>query len=237
MYNLNDSQKTLIRWLVQQVRDNNLTEEFNVSWFDGGFYILELKMRKDVPRITRVMLDDLAKNELLSCENSYWKTSCILTGKAYEAVDSNFDAPDTSFVKHLTPLANLTNLDQELKDRCLPVLSTGNKSENWDNAVLQAFRVLEGRLRSISGLSASEKNTSEDLVNKVFGENSSLITDKSKRSSYRNLYSGVFTVFRNQYSHRFVDTLPEDGGAIITFVNLLLKMLDDLRPPSSGSSS
>ena len=32
MYNLTSGQKELLRWLVQQVRDGNLQEEFTVIW-------------------------------------------------------------------------------------------------------------------------------------------------------------------------------------------------------------
>jgi hypothetical protein len=35
-------------------------------------------------------------------------------------------------------------------------------------------------------------------------------------------------VFRNHYAHRLIDPKPEEGGAIIVFIDLLLKMLDDL---------
>jgi len=35
-------------------------------------------------------------------------------------------------------------------------------------------------------------------------------------------------IFRNRYAHRFIDPKPEEGGAIIVFIDLLLKMLDDL---------
>jgi hypothetical protein len=47
------------------------------------------------------------------------------------------------------------------------------------------------------------------------------------------LYAGVVGAFRNRYAHRLIDPLPEDGGAFIVFVNLLLKMLEDLRPPTT----
>ncbi len=50
----------------------------------------------------------------------------------------------------------------------------------------------------------------------------------SERDGYRDLYAGVVGVFRNRYAHRLVDPTPEDGGALIVFVNLLLKMTDDL---------
>jgi hypothetical protein len=248
MYNLTDSQKNLIRWFVEQVRNDNLTEEFNIAWTNDELFLIDgLKyLVQNQPRITKGVLDILSSNHLLVCKPSFIDLAgtqvestrnCILTGKAFEAVDSNFNAPDTSFVNYLTPLADLTNLDKELKERCLPILGAGNNPKHWDKAVRDAFLVLEERLRNVSGIPASEKNTSEVLVNKVFGDASSLITDSKERTSYRNLYSGIFTVFRNKYGHRFVDPSPEDGGAIITFINLLLKMLDDLRPTSSGSSS
>jgi hypothetical protein len=231
MYNLTESQKSILCWLVTQVLEDNLTEEFNVSWFDGGFHILELKTRKDVPRITRIMLDDLAKNELLSCENSHWKTSCLLTRKAYEAVESNFDAPDTSFIKHLTPLADVTNLDRELKGRCLPILGAGSADPKlWDSAVRTACVILEERLRHVGKISDPQV-IGVSLVGKVFGKTGTLVskfTIESEREGYRDLYAGVVGVFRNQSAHRIVDPTPEDGGAFIVFVNLLLQKLDKL---------
>ena len=64
---------------------------------------------------------------------------CTLTGKAYEAVDSNFAAPDTCFGRHRTPLADITTLDSELKDRCLPMLGAGAADPKlWDSAVRTA---------------------------------------------------------------------------------------------------
>jgi hypothetical protein len=235
MDNLTESQKNLLRWFVKQIREGNLPEEFNVIWTPTPerFAIRELKKQvNQAPSVTQGQLNRLAENQFLSCEKSQNSVTCTLTSKAFEAVDSNFAAPDTSFIKHLTPLADITSFDKELKDRCLPILGAGNDSKHWGVAVRQAFLILEERLRSVSGIPASEKNTSEILVNKVFGDATPLITDSKERTSYRNLYSGVFTVFRNEYGHRFVDPSPEDGGAIITFVNLLLNMLEDLRPSS-----
>jgi hypothetical protein len=236
MSSLTESQKKAIKWIVEKIRAKELSETFKVSGLreDRAIFAPHL----DDAQMLVSTLYTLAKNGLLvNVENNEVTHLFELTGEAYKAVDSNFAAPDSSFLKHLTPLADVTNLDKELKERCLPILGAGNDSKHWDIAVRQAFLILEERLRSVSGLPASEINTSETLVNKVFGESSTLITDRSKRTSYRNLYSGVFTTFRNQYSHRFVDPLPEDGGAIITFVNLLLKMLDDLRPSSTGSNT
>ena len=43
------------------------------------------------------------------------------------------------------------------------------------------------------------------------------------------MYAGMVGAFRNPYAHRLIDPTPEDGGAFIIFVNLLLKMVEDLR--------
>ena len=158
--------------------------------------------------------------------------SCTLTAKAYEAVDSNFSAPDTSFVKHLTPLADITNLDNEIKHRCLPILGAGSADPKlWDSAVRTAGVILEERLRDIGGITDSTR-IGRDLVNDVFSVTGTLapkIPNLSERQGYRDMYAGIVGVFRNPYSHRLIDPTPEDGGAFIVFVNLLLKMLEDLQ--------
>jgi hypothetical protein len=147
-------------------------------------------------------------------------------------VDTNFSAPDTSFLKHLTPLADITNLDEQLKQRCLPILGAGSADPKlWDSAVRTAGVILEDRLRDVGGISDSNC-VGRVLVNNIFGQNGTLasrFTISSERDGYRELYAGIVGAFRNPYAHRLVDPNPEDGGAFIIFVNLLLKMLDDLR--------
>lgn len=90
--------------------------------------------------------------------------------------------------------------------------------------------VLEERIRRAAGI-ADPGRTGRDLVNDVFGGKGTLagrFESESERNGYRDLYTGVVGVFRNRYAHRLVDPTPEDGGALIVFVNLLLKMTDDL---------
>ena len=67
-------------------------------------------------------------------------------------------------------------------------------------------------------------------MNSVFAANGTLADrfTKSEREGYRDLYAGIVGVFRNVYGHRIVDPTPEDAGAFIVFVNLLLKRLEDL---------
>jgi hypothetical protein len=147
-------------------------------------------------------------------------------------VDNNFNAPDTSFVKHLTLLADITNLDEELKQRCLPILGAGSvEPKLWDSAVRTAGVILEDRLRDVGGISDANC-VGQALVNNVFSKNGTLASKFSvdaERQGYRDLYAGIIGAFRNPSAHRLVDPTPEEGGAFIAFVNLLLKKLEDLR--------
>jgi len=237
-YSLTSNQQDLLRWIVEQVRSGNLTEEFTVTWIIDAPKVGDLQ-GADVPSVTQGMLDALAAAGMLVCRHirspyseAVTDTKCTLTGDAYEAVDSNFGAPDTSFVRHLTPLADLTNLDSEIKARCLPILGAGSADPRlWDSAVRTAGVILEERLRDVGGLTGQQR-VGQDLVNALFGNHGALaakFSSDSERQGYRDLFAGVVGAFRNPSAHRLIDPTPEDGGAFIVFVNLLLKMLEDLR--------
>ncbi|MDP9474176.1 MAG: TIGR02391 family protein [Actinomycetota bacterium] len=248
-YDLTESQQELASWMVEAVRAGRMREEFLVSWLSGVGVIMNVGGQH--PEITKGALDALAAAGLIvSDANFETKTStsggkrskvtqtqrersrrCTLTGKAFAAVDSGFDAPDTSFVRHLTPLAEETNLDPELKQRCLPMLGAGSADPAlWDSAARVALVVLEERIRRVAGIT-DQGRTGRELVNDVFAKKGAMadrFESASERDGYRDLFAGVVGVFRNRYAHRLVDPTPEDGGALIVFVNLLLKMTDDL---------
>jgi hypothetical protein len=248
-YGLTKGQQELAEWMVGAVRDRRIAEEFVVAWVSGEGVILDVQ--GEHPSITKGALDALeAAGLIVASANIEMKTStagskrpkttqtprersrrCTLTGRAFAAVDSGFDAPDTSFVRHLTPLAEETNLDPELKQRCLPMLGAGSADPAlWDSAARVALVVLEERIRRVAGITDPNR-TGRDLVNDVFAKKGTMadrFESASERDGYRDLYAGVVGVFRNRYAHRLVDPAPEDGGALIVFVNLLLKMTDDL---------
>jgi len=236
MYNLTDSQKDLLKQLVQKIRDGHIPEEFKISSLvekpdlvifgnkrvENGIHIFHIL---EISRLVKKALED---NNLLQCTG----IKCSLTGKAYEAVDNNFNQPDTSFVKYLIPLADITNLDEELKKRCLPILGAGSTEPTlWDSAVRTAGVVLENRLRDVGGITDANC-VGQALVNKVFKNDGTLASKfpvDAERQGYRDLYAGIIGTFRNPSAHRLVDPTPEEGGAFIVFVNLLLKKLEDLR--------
>ncbi len=241
-YNLTDGQKDLLRKLVQEVRAGHLSEEFWVHWISDTPLGIFAEYEGEHPPVTKGALDALTASDLMLSELHFEphgesSRKCTLMDNAFAAVDSDFDAPDTSFTTQLTPLADVTDLDDELKERCLPTLGAGSANHKmWDNAVRTALVVLEQRLRDVGGISDMGRS-GQGLVNDVFsarGTMAGAFSEEQEREGYRNLYAGIFSVVRNRYAHRLVDPTPEDGGAFIVFINLLLKMLDELRQSASA---
>ena len=254
IYNLTEPQKNLVRWIVQEARNQSLPAEFIVAWAVGGGYISASEYPPgNHPSITQGALDALTAAGILICTPNHRTQStqggtknrprftqreheinrrCVITQKAFDAVDSDFSAPDTSFITHLTPLADISNLDDQIKNRCLPILGAGSTDpELWDSSIRTAGVILEERLRCVGGIT-DEGKVGVGLVNAVFGNGGTLASRfnlDAERQGYRDLYAGIVGVFRNRYAHNLVDPIPEDGGALIVFINLLLKRLEDLR--------
>ncbi|MBD1871254.1 hypothetical protein H6F95_28900 [Cyanobacteria bacterium FACHB-471] len=251
MYNLTNQQKDLVRWLVQKIQEGKLNEEFGVMWVSSLGSLPPKALMRDFRgtdeelsgiSITQGALNVLAENKLIHCDIVYkidksgkqneTARRCTVMGKAYEAVDADFNAPDTSFITHLTPLADISNFDEQLKKRCLPILGAGSSdSMLWDSAVRTAGVILEERLRDVGSIS-NPNCTGSALVNNVFSDKGTLaskFTVASERQGYRDLYAGIVGTFRNPSAHRLIDPSPEEGGAFIVFVNLLLSKLEALK--------
>lgn len=238
MYNLTENQKELISELVRLIREGSLNENFTVHRDGkGGVFVHNLREKTGFhfSNTETQAFDALARAQLLIVdvlEPRFGLLNCTLRGEAYAAVDSNFAAPDTSFLKQLTPLADLTSLDRSLKDRCLPILGAGAADPAlWDSAVRTAGVILEERLRDVGQIKDANV-IGRDLVNKVFGTAGTLACKfalPAERAGYRDLFAGIVGVIRNPSAHRLVDPTPEEGGATVVFVNLLLKKLEALR--------
>jgi hypothetical protein len=229
-YNLTDNQKELIRVLVEQVRNGSLNEEMLISWTMDGSDIIGYD---GTPlQIQKGALSVLESNGLINVIPNQYAWRVTLTGAAYEAVDTNFEQADLSFLRFITPLADISGFDESIKRRCLPLLSTGGIDPMlWDSAVRTAGVILEERLHDVGGI-ADRNRIGRDLVNDVFGRSGTLATkfsNDSELQGYRELYAGVVGMFRNPSAHHLIDPTPEEGGAFIVFVNLLLKKIESLR--------
>ena len=154
----------------------------------------------------------------------------ILKNKLVDSTSSN---PDLSAISYLIPLTEVKHLDSELWDRCRFSLSAGGDDPKaWDKAVRTATVVLEERLRKLGKTDTIKQDaTGENIVNIIFAGKTPVLSgklDDKEIKAYRDLYAGMMTVFRNRYAHRIIDPSPEVGGAIIVFIDLLLKMLEEI---------
>jgi hypothetical protein len=230
-YKLSDQQKNLIKFLVEQVRNDTLSEEMLVSWSQGGSDIIGYD--GDPPQFQQGALSVLHSCGLIEIiPRSAHTWTIVLTGAAYEAVDTNFQEHDSSFLTYIAPLSDVSGFDEQIKRRCLPILGSGGTDPVlWDSVVRTAGVILEERLRDI-GQITDPNRIGRDLVNEIFGRDGSLaakFSSDSELQGYRDLYSGVVGMFRNPSAHHLIDPSPEEGGAFIVFVNLLLKKLEALR--------
>jgi uncharacterized protein (TIGR02391 family) len=115
--------------------------------------------------------------------------------------------------------------DGELIARCGPLFSI----EAFDNAVQQAFVVLEERLRKAL---SKERATGRQLIDYGFSSEGpftkSLEEDPAEREALKALFTGAFSLYRNPAAHTIVGYDRAEARAIISLVDLLLKRLDRL---------
>jgi len=232
---LTEKQKDILSTLVNEIRSDRMPEEFIfIQGAEGLFLHHELLTDgfMSTDGITVGALEALGKAGLIYIEKDEHGTMrCTITGDAYAAIDSDFCAPDTSFVKHLSPLGEIGHFDVEIKSRCLPILGAGSANPKmWDSALRTAGVILEERLRDCGGL-RSESLIGKNLVNRAFAPNGTLAAkfqSETERESYRDLYAGIVGMFRNPSAHFLLDPTPENAGAVIVFIDLLLTKLAQL---------
>ncbi|PYK73762.1 MAG: hypothetical protein DME44_00380 [Verrucomicrobia bacterium] len=180
---LTAGQKDLLRGLVRSIRNDEMPEEFTVMWGVEGTFVFwpGLNAFRKTQGITAARLDALQDAQLLRCnpkvettQNQFGSSQremardIALTALAYKAVDTDFDAPDVTYVQLLTPLANLYTMDPELVSRCFPILGAGpGDPKMWDSAVRTAGVILEDRLRRLGGIedgSIGQEQSSECVL-------------------------------------------------------------------------
>jgi len=113
--------------------------------------------------------------------------------------------------------------DEELMRRCGHLIHLGA----FDEAVRSAFVLLEERLRKAVG---EERMTGTQLANSAFGPAKGPLAQQlghsqSEKEGLRELYSGAFKLFRNPTAHGVVEYSAAEGKAIISLVDLLLRIL------------
>ncbi len=101
----------------------------------------------------------------------------------------------------------------------------------FDSAIRKSFIILTNRLRKKFHLKKNEDGST--LVNQIFGTNGVLKDSVSQKElqSMRDLLSGLYGVFRNKYAHGVLKTSWIEADAIISIINIVLKMLGKYRRP------
>jgi uncharacterized protein (TIGR02391 family) len=114
----------------------------------------------------------------------------------------------------------------------------------YDTAVFQAFREVEVAVREAGGYGPDDYGT--DLMRSAFkpsgkrGQATTLgpLTDRAlpiaEQEAMANLFAGAIGLYKNPQSHRLVPTHAEDAAEVILFASHLLRIVDRLRPQSSG---
>lgn len=116
------------------------------------------------------------------------------------------------------------NLHPDLAQRVLSLYNT----EHYSEAVLNAFKVIEERLRAITGKhDADRRQLLKETFNPTTG---TLHKPKAWQSERQGIYSfieGAFLTFRNPPAHRFVETDAEEAFDLIVLANRILLLIDE----------
>ena len=117
--------------------------------------------------------------------------------------------------------------DQELKDRCLDLLSA---VANFDRVINQATLILEDRIRKKSEI--PERLEGVKLINKVLNQdfNKTILKisdDSDEQRGFCDVCRGIMSTFRNPTHHYITDKFTrEDALKFCGFIDIILSILE-----------
>ncbi len=118
--------------------------------------------------------------------------------------------------------SNSIHYDKEIVEKTTNLLVR----REYDSVVRKAFVILKSRL--VKKFNIANDIDGEELVNKIFGSNGliSRQVDQNECQSMRNLLSGMYGIFRNNFSHNDVEIHYHEVDAILSMINYILKCID-----------
>lgn len=127
-------------------------------------------------------------------------------------------------------MAHIEIVDQELRERCLDLFNDFDESKQthrFDTVVGEATRILEDRVRRLSGLGTDVSGV--DLMKSAFGGTSPklrLSTNASEQEGAHLLFRGVVGFIRNPVHHRLEKIERERAIQILGFIDYLLYLAE-----------
>jgi uncharacterized protein (TIGR02391 family) len=111
-------------------------------------------------------------------------------------------------------LSTIEILDPQLRERCLDLLEAfdeGEQSHRFDTVVAEATRVLEHRIRQLTGADASISGV--NLMTYAFGgDHPKLVVseDSSEQEAAHLMYRGATGFIRNPFHHRLIEDVSRE---------------------------
>jgi len=129
-------------------------------------------------------------------------------------------------------ISSIGILDSQLRERCLDVLEQFDQQgepHRYDTVISEATRVLEDRVRRISGASADLDGVA--LMSFVFAGTSPRLVisqDPAEQEAAHLMFRGVFGYVRNPYHHRLIENVAlERVIQILGMIDFLLLLVQN----------
>lgn len=204
---VDDTYKTLFVKVTAELKEKGIPNKnsFSSLWDYYGYWSRELPTYQSRREYVRSLY-----KEILDKLNLQEEKEKVVEGKVNNGYIFKFE-----------------DLHEDVLIRCKDHFQSGK----YDDAILNAGKVLEDKIRNKAGLKLSDIGI--PLVNKAFApENTKFVIseDSGEVKGWQNLLSGAFGVFKNPNSHRFVDeTDPVKTFKILILFSLLIDMVDNIQ--------
>lgn len=176
-------------------------------------------------------LDSIQDIQRLLSEFDLSDILCVpgLEGSSNDALQSRlaeFESDIHSIVSAITTYIQTTT---PLSGHQAKLITSELIKRNPQAAIQQIFTLFEDRLRKRIG--ATPEQYGENLINAAFGNHGILSYGETpaEQIGVRNLLSGAYATFRNPRMHRLIEDNEQSIIAIITIVDLLIKIVDEAK--------
>lgn len=132
------------------------------------------------------------------------------------------------------------NLETKLDSRVWAAIESTYEGRNYTNAILDATYFLSGLIREKTGL----ESDGVALVGQAFGGKAPKLkvgklqseSDWNVQKGLEQILRGFYLAIRNPRSHEKYADSKEDADSLILFINHLVKIIDQSKPPFTKSA-